>query len=515
MKDSVVMDLKDISDSIEIFREKPRKIMPVFSYCLIGLLIAAFFFAYFGKIDEYVKSRGIVRPADTISEVIIPFSGNVADSNIFTGKEVKKGDILLRADDTLYVTAINTLTSQKNKLERDLINFEKLRKSVEENNNLFDKTLPDEQEYYYIFQQYYLKLQTNKEQYGNTNNDLAKAKNELILSANNALNRIKDLNADLSQCRLFKESAEKKTSLLDNQLPNYELYKLRLNDYLLITTQYQSAYNDANKAAVNAAKMYEIGGVSKIDFESAKSKRDEALYQLNKYANDFLTEIQQTIEKIVKDIDDCEKNSGDSNSMLQYYSENGIDINLALDSTQVESIVSINEQIRTLKNQLESIDKEISDANFNLSNTVVKSPIDGTIDVYTEINIGDFVNGGTKLARIIPTNSGDIKITLYIASSDINEIFEGQKVQLRFSALPYKDHGEFSAVISYIPEDSRIDTNAGGENYYFAETTLNLNDISEDKVVLIKSGMECEAKVITKQRNILTWVLHKINFLEV
>jgi hypothetical protein len=513
MKNSAMINLDDISDSVEVLHEKPRKFMVIFVYLLMALLSAVFLYAYFGQIDEYVKASGIVRPSETISEVIIPASGNVIEVNISPGRTIKRGEILLKTDDSLFITAISTLNSQKNVIEHELMNLEKLRKSVEEGENLFEKEIAGEQEYYYIFQQYYLKLQTNKEQYENSNTELARAKNEVVISANNSSSRIKELNSELSQCNLFKSSIETNENMLNPNFPNYDMYTMQFNDYLLITEQYESELKEANKAIENAEMMYGVGGSSLHEVETAKSKYDALEYQQKKYIGDYLAEIQQTIETITKNINDLEKNVRSSNSILQYYPENGLNTELAHDYTQAETIVEINSQIKVLKNQLESVEKEISDFSFNLGNTIVKSPIDGTVEFYTEVNIGDFVGGGTKLARVIPMDSGNLKITVYIANSDITEIFEGQAVKLRFSALPYKDYGEFSALISHVSTDSHIDKNISA-NYYLAEAMLNIDSISEEDIGLIKSGMDCEVKVITKQRNILTWVLHKLNFWE-
>ena len=51
--------------------------------------------------------------------------------------------------------------------------------------------------------------------------------------------------------------------------------------------------------------------------------------------------------------------------------------------------------------------------------------------------------------------------------------------------------------------------------YYLVESTLDTSGIyeKEGKKIEIKAGMSCEAKIITEQKRIITYVLEKLELL--
>ena len=98
---------------------------------------------------------------------------------------------------------------------------------------------------------------------------------------------------------------------------------------------------------------------------------------------------------------------------------------------------------------------------------------------------------------------------------DISDIVVNQKVKIRVSALPYQEYGELTGKITSVSSDSRID-NSSGVAYYIAECELDTTEIkSKDGIVKnITSGMDCEIRVITKQRKIISWLLEKLDFID-
>jgi len=85
-----IQDISEITDSCEILEERPHKFMSLLAYILILLLVIAVTWACIGKIDYYVKARGIVRPGENVSTIKSTASGKLIDVNISEGQQVKK-----------------------------------------------------------------------------------------------------------------------------------------------------------------------------------------------------------------------------------------------------------------------------------------------------------------------------------------------------------------------------------------------------------------------------------------
>ena len=72
-----------------------------------------------------------------------------------------------------------------------------------------------------------------------------------------------------------------------------------------------------------------------------------------------------------------------------------------------------------------------------------------------------------------------------------------------------------NGTIVKISSDSRTDSKSG-TSYYIAECVLDNKEIKNKDGVTkqVLTGMECEARVITKQRKIIFWLLEKMNFID-
>jgi len=174
-------------------------------------------------------------------------------------------------------------------------------------------------------------------------------------------------------------------------------------------------------------------------------------------------------------------------------------------------IINCNDQISTKQASLSSISKEIYQVENTISNAVVVAAIDGTVNVFNQINVGDTLQSGVQVCSIVPNNLNQFKVLLYIGTKDIADININQQVKIRLSSLPYNEYGEIKGVITNISTDSRTDNN--GNIYYVAECLISDTKIKskDGDIKNVTVGMKGEIHVITKQRKIIYWLLEKMN----
>src|SRR5690554_1683684 len=149
-----IQDLKDITDSREMLESKPHFFLAWFAYILIGILVVALIWSYFGQIEDYVKAVGTVRPGEKISTIRNMVTGRVDEVYFEQGMKVKEGDVL-------YTIEIDGLIAEKEQLERKVSRLEiensnllKIKKSILENKNLFDNENIDEIDFYNRYRKY-------------------------------------------------------------------------------------------------------------------------------------------------------------------------------------------------------------------------------------------------------------------------------------------------------------------------------------------------------------------------
>lgn len=99
----IIIDIKDLSDSTEVYESKPNRFIIYTIYLILIIFIVALLWMSLAKIEVVVKSNGIFKGSEAIYEISSGVSGIVKESNVTNGQFVNEGD-------TLYVLNIEELS---------------------------------------------------------------------------------------------------------------------------------------------------------------------------------------------------------------------------------------------------------------------------------------------------------------------------------------------------------------------------------------------------------------------
>lgn len=126
---------------------------------------------------------------------------------------------------------------------------------------------------------------------------------------------------------------------------------------------------------------------------------------------------------------------------------------------------------------------------------IIQSPIDGTVDFTSPIQLNQYVNSG-KLFGYVNPDSTTYYVELLLSQSNFGKVDTGMKTHLRFDAYPYNEVGFVSGTISHI---SGVALDSG----FLAKVRLDDGLITDQRVVLqYKSGLRAQAIVIAKNRRL-------------
>ena len=142
----------------------------------------------------------------------------------------------------------------------------------------------------------------------------------------------------------------------------------------------------------------------------------------------------------------------------------------------------------------------------------VTAAIDGVVNMVYPVVKGDVVNAGTAMATIIPEDASALKVQLYVSNADIGNVKTGDEVKYNLAAFPSSQYGICKGEIVSISKDVITDE-SGFSGYYLveatiAETKMEDKDGNEGELT---SGMELEAKIVTQKKQILRYLLEKID----
>lgn len=158
-----MIDIREMSDSKEVYGRRPNPFIPAFVYSILLLLAAAFLYSCFGKIEIVATASGVIRPNDDVSTVSSLISGRVTSVRYADGQIVQEGDALLSVDMSDTQILINSIRQSREKLLEQKKMLETFLDGLQEGENPFSSD-PKSPEYaYYIqFQEYMLSLQSSQ-----------------------------------------------------------------------------------------------------------------------------------------------------------------------------------------------------------------------------------------------------------------------------------------------------------------------------------------------------------------
>jgi len=132
----IIMDIRDISLSKEVYDKRPRKFFAIFIYGLLFMLLIAFLWSYFGRFDMVIRTHGILRPHAPIAMITNPNSGEVRAVSFYESMRVNRGDILYIIDTFHLESEKGILKDQLELLQFDLISMQLYLESIESGRNL-------------------------------------------------------------------------------------------------------------------------------------------------------------------------------------------------------------------------------------------------------------------------------------------------------------------------------------------------------------------------------------------
>ena len=140
MKEVVALiPLKDLEYSQEILLHREPKILSVTVWIIGALISAVILWISFGKMEETVRGRGIVRPVMNISLVKNAVSGEITELHYRPGESVRKGELLLHINSKAFEAKAEALKTTAEKLSVKVEGLKQSETSFYKNKNLINK----------------------------------------------------------------------------------------------------------------------------------------------------------------------------------------------------------------------------------------------------------------------------------------------------------------------------------------------------------------------------------------
>lgn len=553
----IIIDMKDMSDSREVYESRPNPVLPGFIWLLLAMIAAAFVWMAFFKIDIVVKAVGTVSAAEEVATVTNQVPGTITARMIEDGQNVEKGDVL-------YTVSHEELDLQLSALEEQLEDYidkeEMLRAYMNwlEEGEEFPMALMDNLYYSEIasrkllvelgeqsMQQAYVGELSAYETQLDANNTMIDYCNDAIHKSRQLIEAIK------SRSNTFGIEDAYYWNYMENYLAQYQDIIVQY-DVSINKLQRESNTAKQTMEELEAEKQELQNSIQDTEINTVSVSGSDAVLTLAVQEQQTQQQIQNleaqiTAQRAVKEAADnsiSEYNTQKNSALNAYEKENiaaiensilGYEQNLAayegtqmeyasrqatlLDQgTEVELENLITQEKHSVAAELEAcrqsqlqVSQQIQSLNQSIENTTVRAIIGGTVNFAVDLVEGDYIGAGTQVLSIIPeSETGEFIVKCYVENKDIAKIHEGMEVTYEIAAYPSREYGTMRGDVMFVSADLKV--NNSGSAYYMVETSVDAGQLynQQGEEGSLRVGMLCETKIVIEKKSVLEILVEKL-----
>ena len=549
----IIVDMKDMSDSTEVYESKPNRFLVYTIYLILMILVVAVLWMALSKMDIVVKSNGIFKGSNAVYEISSGVTGSVKETYIENGQYVKEGDVL-------YVLSIDelsdTILRYRNELEAAKARLEIL--------SAYEKSLDGHKTELEALSDnaYYDEFINRRELlYANVNLSESDTAGQVTLYQGNVDSitgtiakyneKIGKLNA-VKQCIIarnntFDASEGIYYSMVSSYLAscNYTSlqYDNQINEYQRQIDEYEEqikkAETEASKedqpatgdetvsgndiANENEVNTTQSAGVT-VDVNELKKQRDDLISARDSVTKEktqalMNLELQQitTIEQQISGYSDTilSLETNLTSAKLQLDAVNGVDNEAKETFAILTEKGNIAAEILTYEDKVKECETYLKSYDIQNDNCIVKANVSGYFYISQEVKTGSFVQEGTAIGTIYPEAESKYYAEIYVENTDIAKIKEGQEVKFEIAAYPSSEYGYFEGTVENIAKDISADQSTGNAYYLVRVKCENMTLKGKDgEEATLMNGMACQAKIVVDEKKVLTYLLEKIDLLD-
>jgi len=546
----IIVDMKDMSDSTEVYDSKPNRFLVYTIYLILLILLVAILWMRFSKIDIVVNSNGIFKGSNAVYEISSGVTGTVKETHIENGQYVKEGDVL-------YVLSIDELSDTIRRYQSE---FDAAKARLEIL-SAYEKSLDgDEAKLETMTNNPYFEELINRREllYANVSVNKNDAEGQVKLYQGNVdslsetiakyKEKIEKLNAVkrciMEQKNTFDANESIYYSMVSSYLASYSYtasqYDNKINEYQRQIDNYEEQIHKAEAdvpvevegsiedvlvsdgdLALETPSDVTLQNSAVIDVEALKKQRDELVIVRDSVKKEKtqalmnqelqqITSVEQQIVAYNDTILSMETNL--TSAKLQLDAANGVDNKAKEKVAVLTEKGNIATEILTYEDKVKECETYLKSYDIQNDNCIIKANMSGFFSVSQELKTGSFVQEGTTIGTIYPEAESKYYAEIYVENSDIAKMKEGQEVKFEIAAYPSSEYGYFTGTVENIAKDISVDQSTGYAYYVVRVRCENMALKGKDgEEATLMNGMACQAKIVVDEKNVLTYLLEKID----
>lgn len=166
------------------------------------------------------------------------------------------------------------------------------------------------------------------------------------------------------------------------------------------------------------------------------------------------------------------------------------------------------QELNSVSAEIQQIKETESVLADRVDRTIVRSPVNGTINQILINTIGGVVKPAMDLLDIVP-DGNKLLIETRIKPSDIAYIYPGQVANVKFSAYDFSIYGGLKGKVKLVSANTITDEH--GNSFYLVNIeTDKTHLVKDDKPLEIMSGMTVTVDILTGKKTVMDFILKPI-----
>jgi len=431
------------AEGISILTADPWRYSQALVYAMVGLVLAALLWSFFGHADVLVTANGTLVPASEVRRLYAPIDGELSNIYIAEGQPVNKGDVVAR------IYARGAIEAARNALEARL----KLEDAEREWQEFPEKKALMERRAAALKEAVQVEARQLERRTGEGSSSLSQSQQ-----------------AQLQEARTNFEDARRARDAAKDEADKYARLFALPGGGGVSQLQVESKKN-AQLAAENAMRVAQ----SRIAELSARQRLESS------QARSELETGEQELTRLRLQSEAADREVANAEDKLRL---------------QVQTARLVAEAAARIK--FENIDKE----NF----LRIVAPVDGVITEVTSTQPGDKIQANAPLGGIAPKDAKPV-LKIEIAEHDRAFVREGQAVQLKFNAFPYQRYGLVQGTLQSISPATRPSPQSKQPVYEGRVTLSQDHYKVGETSYPLRYGMTAVAEIVVRERRLIDLAL--------
>lgn len=250
------------------------------------------------------------------------------------------------------------------------------------------------------------------------------------------------------------------------------------------------------------------------ELTEVQAKRDQAKQMLDSAAHELKITKPLLSSGAVSEVDllrlerDVSRFTGElaqANAQIQKIQASISEANRKVDQVELEFRNNMRKDLSETMAKLNSLSEGSVGLKDKLTQSVIRSPMDGLVKRLLVNTVGGVVSPGKDLIEIVPSED-NLVLEARIQPRDIAFLKISQKAIVKFSAYDFSIYGGMDAKLISIGADSISDEK--GNTYFVVKLRTNKSQFGNHLPII--PGMQAEVDIQTGEKSILSYLLKPI-----